>query len=203
MVGDIKQILLNQTLVSNGWAPQDIDKVRAAFTSVQNYEPATFARQTGLPRSLLQLCGMLEALLLTKKIAGSIEAGLKQHRCAADIMESEEFTAELQAIAQAARDEQKVINGAAAPAVAEEIATAPIRALDEPVLYDPTSPPMVAAIAACPEASHDELAPYAIKAEKIVGRRVEIVTMPSKGSLKKFIEESPISQLPGTSTLRC
>ena len=174
MVGDIMKILLNQTLVSNGWREQDIAEARSVFTSVQTYKPDAFSRQTSLPRSLLQLCDMLEALLLTKKFAESITTGLVGHRGAADIMESEEFTAELQAIAQAAKDEQKGINGAAAPAVAEEIATAPSRTLDEPVLHDPTSPGMVAATAACPKASHDELSHYATKAVKIVARTCKL-----------------------------
>ena len=59
---------------------------------------------------------------------------------------------------------------------------------------------MLAVTAVCPKGSHDELASYATKAEQLVKRTCQIVTIPVtlKGSLSNVIESTTVGKLEGT-----
>ena len=122
--------------------------------------------QIGFPRSLLAFWDLLEAVLFSKRYAESVLAGIRAHRSAADILESDEFRKDLDAIAAGAKGEQE--EGAAAMTAQTEPSSSGGRSRnhDNPIELELTSPSIVAATAACLNASIQVLSFYVTKAEK-------------------------------------
>ena len=83
MVGDIKTMVLTQ---DQSWEREHAAKLQSG---------GDLTWQAAFPCSLIAFWDLLEALLFTKKFSASIYNGLRAHRSAADILESEELKAAL------------------------------------------------------------------------------------------------------------
>ena len=100
MVGEIKAKLLTQVLESHGWERQHVEETKATFATVKSHAArmqsgGDLTWQAAFPGSLVAFWDLLESLLFSKKYSASIHNGLRAHRSAADILESEELKAAL------------------------------------------------------------------------------------------------------------
>ena len=187
-------------LENQGWERSHIEETKATFATVKSHAAklqsgGDLTWQAAFPRSLVAFWDLLEALLFTKKFSASIYNGIRAHRGAADILESDELKAAVDIIAEAAKAEQAEAK-AATTTNAEQ--TLPAKE-DEDVQHDVTTPAFAAATAACPTASIEDLAHYVGKADKIVKRSLQIIELPStKGGLCKIIEQTTVGKLVGT-----
>ena len=188
-------------LENQGWERSHIEETKATFATVKSHAAklqsgGDLTWQAAFPRSLVAFWDLLEALLFTKKFSASIYNGIRAHRGAADILESDELKAAIDTIAEAAKAEQAEAAKAAKTANTEQ--TLPAKE-DEDVQHDVTTPAFAAATAACPTASIEDLAHYVGKAEQIVKRSVQIIELPStKGGLCKVIEQTTVGTMVGT-----
>ena len=186
MVGDIKTMLLTQ---DQSWEREHAAKLQSG---------GDLTWQAAFPCSVIAFWDLLEALLFTKKFSASIYNGLKAHRSAADILESDELKTAITSIADAAKAEQAEAATAAKTNAEQQL---PAKA-DEDVQHDVTTPAFVAATAACPTASIDDLAHYVEKADKIVKRSIQLIGPPKDATLTHVVEKTTVGKLVGGDRLR-
>ena len=190
MVGEIKAKLLTQVLESHGWDRQHVEETKATFATVKSHaarmqSEGEFSWQAVFPCSLIAFWELLEALLFTKQFSASIYNGLKAHRSAADILESDELKTAITSIADAAKAEQAEAATAAKTNAEQQL---PAKA-DENVQHGVTIPAFVAATAACPT-------------DKIVKRSIQLIEPPKDATLTHVIEKTTVGKLVGCDRLR-
>ena len=173
MVGDIKTMLLMQ---DQSWEREHAAKLQSG---------GDLTWQAAFPCSLIAFWDLLEALLFTKKFSASIYNGLKAHRSAADILESDELKTAITSIADAAKAEQAEAATAAKTNAEQQL---PAKA-DEDVQHGVTTPAFVAATAACPT-------------DKIVKRSIQLIEPPKDATLTHVIEKTTVGKLVGGDRLR-
>ena len=190
MVGDIKARLLTQVLENQGWERKHIEETKATFATVKSHAAklqsgGDLTWQAAFPRSLVAFWDLLEALLFTRKFSASIYNGIRAHRGAADILESDELKTAITSIADAAKAEQAEAATAAKTNAEQQL---PAKA-DEDVQHDVTTPAFVAATAACPT-------------DKIVKRSIQLIEPPKDATLTHVIEKTTVGKLVGGDRLR-
>ena len=173
MVGDIKTMVLTQ---DQSWEREHAAKLQSG---------GDLTWQAAFPCSLIAFWDLLEALLFTKKFSASIYNGLKAHRSAADILESDELKTAITSIADAAKAEQAEAATAAKTNAEQQL---PAKA-DENVQHGVTTPAFVAATAACPT-------------DKIVKRSIQLIEPPKDATLTHVIEKTTVGKLVGGDRLR-